>query len=342
MDRKSTAPRPIGLSDKPTPVTERIFQYEFAKRVYEIRQLEFDGPETQDPGKIEDLHKFAVEFQTLLPLTLRYHDPDMSWDEECPFLPVQREMLVNSQWTFLLALHRPYLFSSERSQQQVFRASLAILDCQKRLFELSSTHHRKLCFHNLCTFDAAALLSVVMISYPTYHASDFARIIQAISDGEERLSYIGMFVPLARSGAAALQNLLSRVKKVANETLSRNGQSQLSDSLKSQHLSEFTTPDADIESSLAFSASQSVESTPLSRSLPTPAFPDPRNWSFDVPIPLKDLTSGGLSNNAGFEMDLSGLDSQLWTGVQSAVPNSSQLGGEYEDNTFWTIMNQLN
>jgi hypothetical protein len=198
--------------EEPTSMTERLQHIKISRRWCEIRELEDEGPIPQRPEKVKELHNFAVNFRKTLPAIYRTENPDTKWDAKYKFVPIHREMLSFLVDSFLMALHRPYVFTREQSQRQVYESSLAVLWSQERLFEYlrtSPTH-----FHigsTFPTFDAAVILAVVLVSNPERYHSSFSRAYQSLKNALDRLTSIGAHMRLANTGAEILQTTLRRV-----------------------------------------------------------------------------------------------------------------------------------
>lgn len=211
-DRLKRVPVARSNTDKPTPMTERLLRYKLSRRFCEIRELENEGPLPSNGEKVRELHHFAINFRKSLPAIFSPTNTDTTWDTECPFVPTHRELLSYLVDFFLVALHRPYIFTREKSQLQVYKSSLAILDSQERLFEVVRSRDTQFFIGvTFPTFDAAVLLAVVLVSNPErYHAS-FSRPYQSLKNAFERLTFIGSTMVLAKVGAEILQTTLSRV-----------------------------------------------------------------------------------------------------------------------------------
>jgi hypothetical protein len=207
---------PTAQYSVPTAFTARLLEYQLAVRIPEILSLHASGkyPAGQDYNTLEQLHQFAAHFQKTLPATHRFDNPDTSWDTEYPCLPAQRELLVCHTNAFLLGLHRPYILLSEIDQERAVSAALAILDSQKRLFHQFGVQHYKLYSLSFFTFDGAVMLSTVLISRPQKYADIYPRALQSLSDAVDRLQIIAERISLAKTGAAVIHALISRIKLV--------------------------------------------------------------------------------------------------------------------------------
>jgi hypothetical protein len=156
VDRFNRVPAARLEWEKPTAMTERIIRWQFSQRFAEIRELELEGPIPRNPDKVRELHEFGVNFRKHLPSYFQTPYPDTKWDEECPFLIHHRAMLAYMVDSFFMALHRPYVFTRERSQHQVYTSSLNILVDQEQLYEVvRDSEVRHFISLTFPTFDAA-------------------------------------------------------------------------------------------------------------------------------------------------------------------------------------------
>jgi hypothetical protein len=211
-DRLKRVPVARTELEEPTPITERLQHVKISRRWCEIRELEDEGPIPKRPAKVKELHNFAINFRKTLPAFYRTENPDTRWDAKHQIVPIHREMLSFLTDSFLMALHRPYVFTREQSQRQVYESSLAVLVSQERLFEYLRTSPTQFNIGSTFpTFDAAVLLAVVLVSNPERYHSSFSRAYQSLKNALERLTSIGAHMKLAKTGAEILQTTLRRV-----------------------------------------------------------------------------------------------------------------------------------
>jgi hypothetical protein len=322
---------PVGRTDfeKPTPMTERILRLKMTRRLREIRDLEVQGPIPKDPEKVKDLHDFAIEFRTSLPSFYRTPDPDTLWDVECPFVPNHREQLCFLIDAFLIALHRPYVFTREQSQRQVYDSALVILDSQERLFEsMDEFPPRNHIGCTVPTFEASILLAVVLISNPGRYHKSFSQSYNSLERAIHRLECIGPRLPLARSGAVILQTALSRITQVRQ----RAGLSLTEpENFPRQHVAQ--------EAESSASAGQSLDSEVWHFATDESALDwmiqgdEPSEFDFsnlEVPLPLKELLMEEEMAESTQAEDLRGLvrteesssylDNELWNFLAGYSP----------------------
>jgi hypothetical protein len=212
IDRFKTVPTARSDFDKPTPMTERLLRFKMSLRGAEIRDLELQGPMPQNPEKVKELDQFAMTIRNSLPSFFHGSSPDYTWDAECPFIPTHRELTSYLIDSFLMALHRPYIFKRERSQIRVYKSALSILDSQERLFQ--SIRNSRSSFYigsTFPTFDAAILLAVVLVSNPERYHKSFQRPYRSLKRAVERLEFIGANMTLAKVGAEILETTICRV-----------------------------------------------------------------------------------------------------------------------------------
>lgn len=322
---------------------------------------------------MEELHQFGAHFQKTLPATHRFENPDTTWDAECPFLPAQRELLVCHTNAFILGLHRPYILMPDTpDQSRAVAACLAILDSQKRLFDAFDVQYYKLYSLSFFTFDAAVMLSVVLISRPRHHADTYPRALQALADAVSRLRIIAERISLAKTAGAVVQALLSRLKLVQRLMLTTtttaagpagvgagaaakrdrdasclNGQEEMMEEEGEERREE----EEEGSEHLTDPANGSL--------LPMDDYVDV--WSVPVPIPTRDLATADLTASLPLSLP---LDPALSTGgdgggggggggtgslfeeaaATGGLPFDHDKGlfhfeGDFTGNSFWSVMN---
>lgn len=345
-DRLKRVPVGRSESEKPSIVTERVLRLQISLRFHEIRELEVDGPIPKDAEKVKDLHYFALNWKKSLPKFFQTSNPDTRWDEELPYVPTQREMLSYLFDSFLMALHRPYIFTREQSQRQVYESSLAILDSQDRLFSFfrGKRMHWSIAT-TFPTFDAAVLLAVILVSYPEQYHARFQRPYQSLKNAYERLRFIGSTLPLANTGADILQTTMRRVVEAqeragfaTNSDIISTSDSTSSSQVKLHSMSSSSSGTSPNGESWSFEPSQSA----MDWTVQDPNFAEFDFSNLDVPIPLKELFwDEELAVQAGAEgFDSSGLwaqvpEQQEWIG---GPPGDVEFNMDPGENSLWNFL----
>lgn len=345
LDWLKRVPVARSISDKPTPMTERVLRNKLSLRFYEIRELEGEGPIPRNPEKVKELHDFALDFKKSLPAFYQTTNTDKRWDVELPFVPTHRELLSYLVDQFLIALHRPYIFTREKSQIQVYESALAILDSQDRLFENVRRKETPQLFIGLTfpTFDAAVLLAVVLVSSPERYHSIFSRPYQSLQNALKRLKFIGPTLKLARTGAEILQTAISRVVE-AQEQIGFCVQ-DLPEGGKSDQ-----GPPVQEPSCRSSNASQSVSPDPWQFDLDEPStdwiaqnpeFSDFDFSNLEVPMPLKELLLD--EDMAALSAGTYPYDSNLWMPMPEQQGMENMAAGEqqmvdFSENELWNFL----
>ena len=133
--------------DSPTPLTRALWIHELASPLRDIQDLEQEGPYPKDFSRIDRLHQKIMTLNDSKPAIFRLENADTRWDSD----PNVIQWIHGTRYYFhmlhefsLLALHRPYVFHRKESRAEALRASLAMLDMQRLMFEgLPSTSWRK-------------------------------------------------------------------------------------------------------------------------------------------------------------------------------------------------------
>jgi hypothetical protein len=241
---------------------------------------------------------------------------------------MHRELLSYMIDTFLMALHRPYIFTRDYSQRQVYDSSLAILDSQDRLSR--AIQASQLPFNiglTFPTFDAAVLLAVVLVSYPELYHISFERPYRSLSRAFERLSSIGSTMALAKAGAEILQKTRCRV-------------------VEAQERAGFPVPDLPGDVNILPVLEESHQASgAASASLS----PDASPWQFEVNQAAMDWTyeTPGLSgfdfSNLEAPMPLKELllDGEMegrWMPTQDLLEFDQQPMVDAGDNSLWNYL----
>lgn len=217
QDLTKSPPIPRGPLDPPNPFTERLLDYQLANIVNEIDDMEIKvdklKPLPLDFSSVDLMHSKILSFTEFFPPALAIHSRDTSYDQQYPFLPAQCELLKASAFCLIVGLHRPFVFTRDRSRMELVKASLVILDSQTRVFQMTKEHHHTI--YTLCffTFDPAVLIAAVIITAPA--SLDLEMInacIEALREGHRRLEILGHRIKLAEKGAAVLKVLISKVE----------------------------------------------------------------------------------------------------------------------------------
>jgi hypothetical protein len=236
---------------------------------------------------VKELHDFAIEFRKNLPAFYRTTNPDTTRDAVCHFVPTHCELLSYLIDQFLMSLHRPYIFTRDKSQRQVYESSLAIWDSQGRYFEVMRTAQTQFYISStFSTFDAAVLLAVVLLSNPERYHKCFVKLYRSLQSAVKRLQIIGSTIALAKVGSEILQTTLRRIVEAQKSTgLTVNTQS---DDLQDN---------PQVYPSKAQGDAQRASSSARSNSTPTDVDP----WQFETDPSVMDWTA---QNSDFFDFNL--------------------------------------
>jgi hypothetical protein len=165
---KSSVPTPRTHSQKPTPFTMRWLEYRLQKDLPKIRLLETEGPYPRDYGAVERLHQEAMGFIESIPPIYSFRNPDKSFDTECSWLASQREYLCGTSFLYVLALHKPYIFSIQKSRTEILKAGMQALYSEQRQFECLEVHQYKNFTHAYFSFEAAVSVCIDLLLNSTF------------------------------------------------------------------------------------------------------------------------------------------------------------------------------
>ncbi|KAK6376592.1 hypothetical protein LTS17_007187 [Exophiala oligosperma] len=195
----------IGERDEPNPVSSNLFLYRLSNIWHTAKAQKADRSPSTDYSVVERLHDQVNIIMDRLPLTLRHGNPDLSWDDQYPYLRQQREDVLTKANLMLVALHRPHIKYRAESRRAALQASIVILDSQHRAFIMASPHQYKFFGLSFYTIDASLLLSVVTARYlPQNDNEVMMKIDFVLQQAMNRLSAMHSYSPIARSGLTIL------------------------------------------------------------------------------------------------------------------------------------------
>ncbi|KAK6379540.1 hypothetical protein LTS17_006458 [Exophiala oligosperma] len=355
-DRKSIAPSPRSPFEKPSVFTVRLLEYQLASCFHDIKALEAEGPYPRDYGKVERLHQRAVDFIDSIPPIYRSNNPDTSFDEQCPWLPAQREHLRSNAWFFLLLLHRTYIFSVAKSRTEIMKAGIQMLHAQQKFFCSLQPQHWKLFTLTYISVDPAVSMLAVLITYPKEEQEVVPEAFRCIRETLWRLNQIRGSNMVAGQGADVIQSLLARAEQkhpqawtaaihtptATGDTLdqmtrSSGDESFWADTAVADIGQQAQYPEA-LDSMASWSSLTAVESA-----VDAGQNYGDMTYSFsDIPFrPTADLTSYDLATNAVPQFPTPLDDAAMGSSTfNQQMPG--QFRGAFDENSFWGFMNSTN
>lgn len=200
--------------DEPNTVSNNLFLYRLSKVWHTVKALKADRPYPQDYSIVQQLHDRVNRIMDWLPPTLRHELPNLSWDDQYPYLCQQREDILTKANLMLMALHRPHIKYRAESRRSALQAAIVILDSQHRSFTMAMPHQYKLFGLSFYTIDAALLLSVVAARYlPKKDSEVMLKIDYVLLQAMNRLSAMSSYSPIARSGLTILRQCYHILQK---------------------------------------------------------------------------------------------------------------------------------
>jgi hypothetical protein len=215
-NRKTTIPLPRNGSHKPDTFTMRLIEYGIQKNLPKIRQLEEDGPYPRDYAMVEQLHQGAIDYIEALPAIFDHQNPDKTFDRECPWLIPQREYLHSTISFYIIAIHRPYIFSIRKSRYEIIRNGIEVLKAQQRFFNMMGVHQYKQFALAYLTFEAAVTTSAVLIAYPAEDGELLSETFHCLYETIRRFQRLSPENPLASLALPVIQGLVTRAESIRN------------------------------------------------------------------------------------------------------------------------------
>lgn len=123
--------------DPPTLVTRILWMFQLARPLYDLLDLQRDGGHPKDYSKVDKLHQKMLDVEESKPAVFRSENPDRRWDNYPGMHWLENSRLYFKQLHYfgLIALHRRYMFHRKQSRTAALKASIHMLDIQKRSFQ---------------------------------------------------------------------------------------------------------------------------------------------------------------------------------------------------------------
>lgn len=215
---REEAPMPRRDTEPPTPLTKILWIAELAAPLYDIYQLEREDPNQSNFAKVEKMHDLFEQIRVHCPPFFRSQNPDTTFDAlpQCHWIPSTRAYLQSIEAFTLMALHRPYIFTSKASRAAALIAAIDVLRGQRDMFNLATAIHHKLFTLVLNTFDAIVLVAAIYVLHPNENQESMDEAVQHVQWGIERFTIMSARNSLARSALGVLKAIYARLQKVLN------------------------------------------------------------------------------------------------------------------------------
>lgn len=196
----------------PSSFSVSLIHYSVSQLIHEMRATGTNSRCPQDYSVIQDFHDRLISLLDAVPLVLRPKNPDTSWDSRCPYLPLQRELVLASANSFLLALHRPHIHIYPESRKRALEAALVTLESQQRFFEKISRHQYKFFTLSFYTINAAFFLAAVTMMYPATEPQFKQEIYLSIRRAINKLALLESGNAIAGSGLKLLRHCFQQMQ----------------------------------------------------------------------------------------------------------------------------------
>ena len=219
-NRREVAPTPRTESDPPTPLTMLLWTAEICAPLWDIFNLERDDPQQNNFAKVEKMHKLINQIGLHCPPFFRFQNPDMTFDSlpECHWLPRARVYFQGNSAFTIMALHRPYIFSSSLSRTSALKAGLDVLRSQRLYFDLLTPKHYKMFSLVLNSFDAIVLVAAIYILHPHENREDLDEALQHFEWVMERFHTMSGRNSMAKAALGVLKAIHVRLKRALNRS----------------------------------------------------------------------------------------------------------------------------
>lgn len=359
--------------EPPTPLTRGLWLWQLSRALFDIRELEEDGPYPKDFSKVDKVRQKIMAIDDCKPAVFRRKNPDTRWDDypDMKWLPTVRYYVAQLHEFNLMALHRPYMFHRRESRSNALKASIEMLELQRLTFKgLPPESWRK--YVSIApsgyvantglgsftlffgSFDAVVLIASVYILFPHEHPELRDISLQQFQWTIERFSAMQERNPFARSAQGVLKAILGKVIKAVNNSeapspnLTEGGGSSATPS--STRGTTDSTPGSSFSKAPA-NPSSIASTAPKIEDHPS-AYPPPPGtgpyWAMPSADSLASLvpmfpTSDLIFNDLNVVHDGSGGMVAPPLGEQAGLGDGGmawQFGGDFGEDTLWQFLNQ--
>ncbi|CAG8973324.1 hypothetical protein HYALB_00000087 [Hymenoscyphus albidus] len=354
---RESAPSKRSSTDPPTPLTMLLWKAEISAPLWDIFNLEKEDPNQNNLARVQTMDSMIRQVWLDCPPYFRAQNPDTTFDDApglC-WLRKCRPDFQNGMAFSIMALHRPYIFSSPSSRTSALKAALDVLRAQRALFNMLSSLHYKMFSLVLNTFDAIVLVAAIYILHPLENKEDLDDTLQHFEWGMERFEKMSDRNTMAKTALGILKAMHIRLKRtlgfpkqmmkpvaIPSPATSESYPNPMSNNQfsPSHHPSISSTSSlSKLESGTPSSAytlpTISNLTSPPANNLPTPTSSAPPGWdtqlaSFDfssmAPLqPFHDLVyndlGAGMESNVGANgIPTGGFEVGVWDANQFAIP----------------------
>lgn len=218
-NRREEAPSLRTDSDPPTPLTMLLWNAELSAPLWDIFNLEREDPHQNNFAKVERMHMLIKKMTLHCPPYFRAENPDTTFDSypECYWLPRARPTFQNNAAFAIMALHRPYIFTSSVSRSAALGAGLDVLRAQRKIFDLIAVKDYKLFSLVLNSFDAIVLVAAIHILHPCDNRDDLDDTFKHFEWAMVRFEMMSERNSMARAALGVLKAIHMRLKKAVGQ-----------------------------------------------------------------------------------------------------------------------------
>lgn len=169
---------PDVTAHRPTPFGMFLVGYKVAyKYLQDIEDLAKMGTDNSKEQQVLDcvneIDASVTQGLQTLPTWAKHGSGDQTLTTSETWLPAARETLLTEVYFVVLAVHRPFVFLSQRSRDGARQAALHILAAQTRLFGMYEPREYLPFNFIFATFDALVLLATLHILFPSDAQSSY-------------------------------------------------------------------------------------------------------------------------------------------------------------------------
>lgn len=202
-------------SDIPPYYTSHILKYDIALMIHRAMNSGLLRSANGQHATLQSMHLEAEQLLLRLHPAFRQPDADTSWDflyPDIPKLRLQIQIIVES---FLLALHRPHVFTHLNSLKAAVCAAKNTLDLSQQLFELVEGNQHKTFTLVFYTIDSGVFLAVALAKFERYDQAQIITqepFIETLERSVQRLEFLEKVHTVATPGKEILRKCLHQLR----------------------------------------------------------------------------------------------------------------------------------
>ncbi|EPE25792.1 hypothetical protein GLAREA_01704 [Glarea lozoyensis ATCC 20868] len=202
---------PMPSSSGFSSYTYQLFNYALSHKIHEMLSLNSVTSNIRGYQNVQRLENEVLFMMNGLPACLRPYNPDLSWDESYPYLPLQRLQIGVVVNAYITALHRPHAGIQPLSREAGVKAAVDTLEFQQRQFEMLKPHQYRIYGFSFFTINAGLFLSAITLDHAPGPQGMLGTILDVLRKAIYRLTIMQEQSAMAKSGVEILTQCLNAI-----------------------------------------------------------------------------------------------------------------------------------